>query len=172
MNAKRPQICDEKKKFLNNFKIGIKNYLSKRKNFYFSSEIWRRFAFTFCRYFHQNLQVLPSDSVAGNTLRFKGKKQYIFQTKFFPLEFEGILYNSVCLHQEFWHSGSPAKIIKKIEDVSNNVASFVWQLALVDCVIKNHPQLFANFSFCCFYARLLGLLYRICMNMWLMEHCK
>ena len=80
---------------INNFKIRIKSYLSKRKNFYFSSEIWGRFAFTFCRYFHQNLQVLPSESVAGNTLRFRGKKQYIFQTKFFPLEFEGILYNSV-----------------------------------------------------------------------------
>ena len=70
----------------NNFKIRIKSYLSKRKNFYFSSEIWGRFAFTFCRYFHQNLQVLPSESVAGNTLRFRGKKQYIFQTKFFPLK--------------------------------------------------------------------------------------
>ena len=80
---------------INNFKIRIKSYLSKRKNFYFSSEIWGRFAFTFCRYFHQNLQVLPSESVAGNTLRFRGKKQYIFQTKFFPLEFEGISYNSV-----------------------------------------------------------------------------
>ena len=80
---------------INNFKIRIKSYLSKWKNFYFSSEIWGRFAFTFCRYFHQNLQVLPSESVVGNTLRFRGKKQYIFQTKFFPLEFEGILYNSV-----------------------------------------------------------------------------
>ena len=79
---------------INNFKIRIKSYLSKRKNFYFSSEIWGRFAFTFCRYFHQNLQVLPSESVAGNTLRFRGKKQYIFQTKFFPLEFEGISNNS------------------------------------------------------------------------------
>ena len=80
---------------INNFKIRIKSYLSKRKNFYFSSEIWGRFAFTFCRYFHQNLQVLPSESVAGNTFRFRGKFQYIFQTKFFPLEFEGISYNSV-----------------------------------------------------------------------------
>ena len=79
---------------INNFKIRIKSYLSKRKNFYFSSEIWGHFAFTFCRYFHQNLQVLPSESVAGNTLRFRGKKQYIFQTKFFPLKFEGISYNS------------------------------------------------------------------------------
>ena len=85
----------------NNFKIRIKSYLSKRKNFYFSSEIWGRFAFTFCRYFHQNLQVLPSESVAGNTLRFRGKKQYIFQTKFFPLEFEGISYNSVAYAFEF-----------------------------------------------------------------------
>ena len=68
----------------NNFKIRIKSYLSKWKNFYFSSEIWGRFACTFCRYFHQNLQVLPSESVAGNTLRFRVKKQYIFQTKFFP----------------------------------------------------------------------------------------
>ena len=34
---------------------------------------------------------------AGNTLRFGGKFQYIFQTKFFPFEFEGISYNSV------WH---------------------------------------------------------------------
>ena len=67
----------------NNFKIRIKSYLSKRKNFYFSSEIWGRFAFTFCRYFHQNLRVLPS---AGNTLIFRGKFQYIFQTKFFPLK--------------------------------------------------------------------------------------
>ena len=80
---------------INNFKR-IKTYLSKRKNFYFSSKIWGRFAFTFCRYFHQNLQVLPSESVAGDTLRFGGKFQYIFQTKFFPLEFEGISYNSVC----------------------------------------------------------------------------
>ena len=84
---------------INNFKIRIKSYLSKWKNFYFSSEIWGRFAFTFCRYFHQNLQVLPSESVAGNTLRFRGKKQYIFQTKFFPLEFEGILYNSVGIYK-------------------------------------------------------------------------
>ena len=60
---------------INNFKIRIKSYLSKRKNFYFSSEIWGRFAFTFCRYFPQNLQVLPSESVAGNTLRFRGKRQ-------------------------------------------------------------------------------------------------
>ena len=79
----------------NNFKIRIKSYLSQRKNLYFSSKILGLFAFTFCRYFHQNLQVLPSESVAGNTLRFRGKKQYIFQTKFFPLEFEGISYNSV-----------------------------------------------------------------------------
>ena len=34
----------------------------------------------FCIHF---LQILPSES-AGNTLRFRGKKQYIFQTKFFP----------------------------------------------------------------------------------------
>ena len=87
---------------INNFKIRIKSYLSKRKNFYFSSEIWGRFAFTFCRYFHQNLQVLPSESVAGNTLRFRGKKQYIFQTKFFPLEFEGISYNSVVHSISSW----------------------------------------------------------------------
>ena len=32
------------------FKIRIKSYLSKRKNFCFSSKIWGRFAFTFCRY--------------------------------------------------------------------------------------------------------------------------
>ena len=36
-----------------------------------------------------------STESAGNTLRFKGKFQYIFQTKFFPLGFEGISYNSV-----------------------------------------------------------------------------
>ena len=29
------------------------------------------------------------------------KKQYIFQTKFFPLEFEGILYNSALYHSRF-----------------------------------------------------------------------
>ena len=33
------------------FKIRIKSYLSKRQNFFFSSEIWGHFAFTFCRYF-------------------------------------------------------------------------------------------------------------------------
>ena len=44
----------------------------------------------FCIHF---LQTLSPES-AGNTLRFRGKKQYIFQTKFFPLEFEGISYNS------------------------------------------------------------------------------
>ena len=49
---------------INIFKIRIKSYLSKRKNLYFSSEIWGRFAFTFCMYFHQNLQVLPSESSA------------------------------------------------------------------------------------------------------------
>ena len=80
---------------INNFKIRIKSYLSKRKNFYFSSEIRGRFAFTFCRYFHQNLQVLPSEYVAGKTLRFRGNFHYTFQMKFFPLEFEGISYNSV-----------------------------------------------------------------------------
>ena len=62
--------------------------------------MWGRIAFTFCRYFHQNLQVLPSESVAGKTVRFRGKFQYIFQTKFFPLEFEGISYNSVCMLQQ------------------------------------------------------------------------
>ena len=82
---------------INKFKIRIKKYLLKRKNFYFSSKNWGRFAFTFCRYFHHNLQVLPSESVAGNILRFRGKRQYIFQTKFFPLEFEGISYNSALL---------------------------------------------------------------------------
>ena len=87
---------------INNFKIRIKSYLSERKSFYFSSEIWGRFAFTFCGYFHQNLQVLPSESVAGNTLRFRGKFQYIFQTKFFPLEYEGISYNSACSNRIFW----------------------------------------------------------------------
>ena len=46
-------------------------------------------------YFYQNLQVLPSESSAVNTLRFRGKFQYIFLTKFFPLEFEDISYNSV-----------------------------------------------------------------------------
>ena len=81
-----------------NFKIRIKSYLSKRKNFYFSSEIWGHLAFTFCRYFHQNLQVLPSESVAGNALRFRGKFPYTFQTKFFTLEFEGISYNSVVFY--------------------------------------------------------------------------
>ena len=83
---------------INNFKIRIKSYLSKWKNFYFSSEIWGCFAFTFCRYFHQNLQVLPSESVAGNALRFRGKFPYTFQTKFFTLEFEGISYNSVVFY--------------------------------------------------------------------------
>ena len=34
----------------------------------------------FCIHF---LQIFPSES-AGNTLRFRGKKQHIFQTKFFP----------------------------------------------------------------------------------------
>ena len=34
---------------------------------------------------------------AGNTLRFRGKFQYIFQKKFFPLGFEGISCNSVCV---------------------------------------------------------------------------
>ena len=65
---------------INNFKIRIKSYLSKRKNFYFSSEIWGRFAFTFCRYLHQNLQALPSESVAGNTL---GKNSICFRRSFF-----------------------------------------------------------------------------------------
>ena len=42
------------------------------------------------------------------------------------------------------------KIIKKIEDVSNNVTSFVWQLVLwiIAGLIKYHPHFFANFSFC------------------------
>ena len=44
----------------------------------------------FCIHF---LQILPSE-FAGNTLRFRRKFQYIFQTKFFALEFEGISYNS------------------------------------------------------------------------------
>ena len=91
---------------INKFKIRIKKYLLKRKNFYFSSKNWGRFAFTFCRYFHQNLQVLPSESVAGNTLRFRGKKQYIFQTKFFPLEFEGISNNSVLFAINKYRNGT------------------------------------------------------------------
>ena len=41
---------------------------------------------------NHKMRALP---FAGNTLRFRGKFQYIFQTKFFPLEFEGISYNNV-----------------------------------------------------------------------------
>ena len=54
---------------INKFKIRIKSYLSKRKNFYFSSEIWGHFAFTFCRYLKSEyegiyfLQVLPAKSI-------------------------------------------------------------------------------------------------------------
>ena len=61
---------------INHFKIRIKSYLSKRKNFYFSSQIWGRFAFTFCRHFHQNLQVIPSD--------LEGKNSIFFRRSFFP----------------------------------------------------------------------------------------
>ena len=56
----------------------------------------------FCIHF---LQILSSES-AGNTLRFKGKFQYIFQTKFFPLDFEGISNNSVrrCIIKFKWNA--------------------------------------------------------------------
>ena len=114
----------------NNFKIRIKSYLSKRKNFYFSSEIWGRFAFTFCRYFPQNLQVLPSESVAGNTLRFRGKKQYIFQTKFFPLEFEGISYNSVRFNYKYF---------KTLGVYELKWAHTQWKLIFYEVKLVPHP---------------------------------
>ena len=77
---------------INNFKIRIKTYLSQRKNFYFSSEIWGRFAFTFCRYFHQNLQVIPSD--------LEGKNSIFFRRSFFPRYALGMpsFNNSVLTH--------------------------------------------------------------------------
>ena len=42
---------------------------------------------------------------------------------------------------------NPPKIIKKIEDVSNNVTSFVWQLVLwiIAGLIKYHPHFFCEF---------------------------
>ena len=76
------------------FKIRIKSCLSKRKNFIRNL---RAFCIHFLRVIkirkwgHYFLQVLfiriwgyfPH---AGYTLRFRGKFQYIFQTKFFPLK--------------------------------------------------------------------------------------
>ena len=66
-------------------------------------------------------QSLPSESVAGNTLRFRGKKQYIFQTKFFPLEFEGILYNSDCLLLGPWFKSRCYKFYFFSREVQANV---------------------------------------------------
>ena len=43
---------------------------------YFSSHIRGHFAFTFCRYFHQNLKVIPSD--------LEGKNSIFFRRSFFP----------------------------------------------------------------------------------------
>ena len=119
---------------INNFWSLFQSYLSKRKNFYFSSQIWGCFAFTFCIYLHQNLQVLPSKSVAGNTLRFRWKKQYIFQTKFFSLEFEGISYNSVVL----------CRLVVKMNSFVRFLEEFTaWQLAFeinwpLDLKVKYH----------------------------------
>ena len=68
VNAKCPQIPDEKTKFCLVDK-SIKSYLSKRRNSFFSSEIWGHFAFTFCRYLKSEyegiyfLQVLPAKSI-------------------------------------------------------------------------------------------------------------
>ena len=68
-------------------------------------------AFTFCRYLNQNMRafkfcryclqkyfLIPSNFDEKNTIEFWGQYPGNFETKFFPLRFEGILYNSVAPH--------------------------------------------------------------------------
>ena len=77
---------------INNFQIGIKNIYQRGKTPIFHQKykgvLHSLFACTsirICSYYHQNLFIQ----------RFRGKFQYVFQTKFFPLDFEGISNNSV-----------------------------------------------------------------------------
>ena len=63
VNAKCPQISDEKKRVLSLWEITFdplkkekKNIYQCKKNLSFSSEIWGHFAFTFCRYLNQNMR--------------------------------------------------------------------------------------------------------------------
>ena len=65
-----------------------------------------------CRDYHQNLlQVITSS--------LEGKKQYIFQTKFFPLEFEGISYNSVFYKKKSCdHLISPLKRPRQLSKIA------------------------------------------------------
>ena len=63
VNAKCPQISDEKKSFVSltnnfwSFKKRIKSYLSMEQNLFFSSEIWGDFSWTFWVTFHGHFWV-------------------------------------------------------------------------------------------------------------------
>ena len=118
MNAKCPYISDEKKSFApltNNFwsfKIRIKSYLSKRKNFYFSSKIWGRFAFTFGRYLtseYEGIYLLQVLSIriwgylpsAGKYLQILRAIPLDFWDEVFSLRIWGhfIQQCSICIHR-------------------------------------------------------------------------
>ena len=103
VNAKCPQISDEKKKFCLFDKwlliliLKDQKFFVKGAKLFFSSEIWGHFAFIFCRYLKSEyegiylLQVLsiriwgylPS---AGKYLQILRAIPWIFETKFFPLK--------------------------------------------------------------------------------------
>ena len=109
MNAKCPQISDEKKSFalltknFGYFKIRIKSYLSKWQTFFHQK---------FCIYFLQALKseyegiyLLQALSIRMRVFTFcrlrpsdsEGNNSIFFRRSFFLLGFEGISYNSVGL---------------------------------------------------------------------------
>ena len=95
----------------------------------------------FCIHF---LQILPSES-AGNTLRFRGKFQYIFQTKFFSLGIPSVcphlttVYHYLKIHPFAYFCGkyktlsdSDATLIPK-ENCPNDPKTIAW-LLIEDCL--------------------------------------
>ena len=88
-------------------KNGLKNIHQWSKTcLFFSSEIWGHCIYFF-RYLNQNMRafkfyryclqiyfLMPSDFDEKNAIVLRGQYPWNFETKFFPLRFEGILYNS------------------------------------------------------------------------------
>ena len=105
---KNYKFCSIDAYFLILFFKGSKVICQRGKTFFFHQKS-EGIAFTFCRYLNQNMRafkfcryclqkyfLIPSNFDEKNTIVFWGQYPGNFETKFFPLRFEGILYNSVC----------------------------------------------------------------------------
>ena len=112
VNAKCPQISDEKNKFCSIDKKLFIIFLKDQKLFvkeaklFFSSEIWGHFVFTFCRYLKSEyegiylLQVLPAKSIFWCHLILMKKCPFNYDW-FCPLKMMAFMIikgNIICWH--------------------------------------------------------------------------